>query len=82
MTAFLIVLALVALVVIVTLVKSVRVVQQQTVGIVERFGKFKTGLQPGLNLLTPFVDKVRYTIDMREQVVAFPPQGVITEDNL
>jgi regulator of protease activity HflC (stomatin/prohibitin superfamily) len=80
--AFLIVLALVALLVVVTLVKSVRVVQQQTVGIVERFGKFKVGLQPGLNLLTPFVDKVRYTIDMREQVVAFPPQGVITEDNL
>ncbi|GAA0955493.1 SPFH domain-containing protein [Kribbella koreensis] len=67
---------------VVTLIKSVRVVQQQTVGIVERFGKFKVGLQPGLNLLTPFVDKVRYTIDMREQVVAFPPQGVITEDNL
>ncbi|MDX6265226.1 MAG: hypothetical protein QOH84_6914, partial [Kribbellaceae bacterium] len=82
MTAFLIVLALVALLVVVTLIKSVRVVQQQTVGIVERFGKFKVGLQPGLNLLTPFVDKVRYTIDMREQVVAFPPQGVITEDNL
>jgi regulator of protease activity HflC (stomatin/prohibitin superfamily) len=81
-TAFLVVLALVALLVIVTLIKSVRVVQQQTVGIVERFGKFTTGLQPGLNLLTPFVDKVRYTIDMREQVVAFPPQGVITEDNL
>jgi regulator of protease activity HflC (stomatin/prohibitin superfamily) len=81
-TAFLIVLALVALLVVVTLAKSVRVVQQQTVGIVERFGKFKVGLQPGLNLLTPFVDKVRYTIDMREQVVAFPPQGVITEDNL
>jgi regulator of protease activity HflC (stomatin/prohibitin superfamily) len=81
-TAFLIVLGLVALLVIVTLIKSVRVVQQQTVGIVERFGKFKVGLQPGLNLLTPFVDKVRYTIDMREQVVAFPPQGVITEDNL
>ncbi len=82
MEAFLIVLALVALLVVVTLIKSVRVVQQQTVGIVERFGKFKVGLQPGLNLLTPFVDKVRYTIDMREQVVAFPPQGVITEDNL
>ena len=82
MTAFLIVLALIALLVIVTLIKSVRVVQQQTVGIVERFGKYKVALQPGLNLLTPFVDKVRYTIDMREQVVAFPPQGVITEDNL
>jgi regulator of protease activity HflC (stomatin/prohibitin superfamily) len=81
-TAFLIVLALIALLVIVTLVKSVRVVQQQTVGIVERFGKYKVALQPGLNLLTPFVDKVRYTIDMREQVVAFPPQAVITEDNL
>ena len=82
MTAFLIVLALIAVLVIVTLIKSVRVVQQQTVGIVERFGKYKVALQPGLNLLTPFVDKVRYTIDMREQVVAFPPQGVITEDNL
>jgi regulator of protease activity HflC (stomatin/prohibitin superfamily) len=81
-TAFLVVLALIAVLVIVTLIKSVRVVQQQTVGIVERFGKYKVALQPGLNLLTPFVDKVRYTIDMREQVVAFPPQGVITEDNL
>jgi len=81
-TAFLVVLAVVALLVIITLAKSVRVIQQQTVGIVERFGKFKTGLQPGLNLLMPYVDKVRYTIDMREQVVAFPPQGVITEDNL
>ena len=82
MTAFLIVLALVALLVVVTLIKSVRVVQQQTVGIVERFGKFKVGLQPGLNLLTPFVDKVRYTVNMREEVFAFPPQNVITEDNL
>jgi regulator of protease activity HflC (stomatin/prohibitin superfamily) len=81
-TVILIVLALIAVLVIVTLIKSVRVVQQQTVGIVERFGKYKVALQPGLNLLTPFVDKVRYTIDMREQVVAFPPQGVITEDNL
>jgi regulator of protease activity HflC (stomatin/prohibitin superfamily) len=68
--------------VVVTLIKSVRVVQQQTVGIVERFGKFKVGLQPGLNLLTPFVDKVRYTVNMREEVFAFPPQNVITEDNL
>ncbi|WP_328996814.1 SPFH/Band 7/PHB domain protein [Kribbella sp. NBC_01245] len=82
MEAFIVILALIAILVIVTLIKSVRVVQQQTVGIVERFGKFKVGLQPGLNLLMPFVDKVRYTIDMREQVVAFPPQGVITEDNL
>lgn len=82
MTAIIVVLALITILVIVTLLKSVRVVQQQTVGIVERFGKYKVALQPGLNLLTPFVDKVRYTIDMREQVVAFPPQGVITEDNL
>ena len=60
MTAFLIVLALIAVLVIVTLIKSVRVVQQQTVGIVEQFGKYKVALQPGLNLLTPFVDEVRY----------------------
>ncbi|HYP44316.1 MAG TPA: SPFH domain-containing protein [Propionibacteriaceae bacterium] len=61
---------------------SVRVVRQQRVAVVERLGKFKRTLEPGPHLLVPVLDQVRYNIDMRENVVPFPPQGVITEDNL
>ncbi|MDN5893122.1 MAG: SPFH/Band 7/PHB domain protein [Nocardioides sp.] len=73
---------LIVLFAVVTLVKSVRIVPQARAGIVERFGKYKGSLPAGLNILVPFVDKVRYMIDLREQVVSFPPQPVITEDNL
>src|SRR3954467_13996441 len=75
---FLLLLLLVALV----LAKTVRIVPQARAGIVERFGKYKETLPAGLNIVVPFVDKVRYMIDLREQVVSFPPQPVITEDNL
>jgi regulator of protease activity HflC (stomatin/prohibitin superfamily) len=64
------------------LAKTVRIIPQARAGIVERFGKYKETLNAGLNVIVPFVDKVRYTIDLREQVVSFPPQPVITEDNL
>ena len=67
---------------IITLAKSIRIVPQARAGVVERFGKYRTTLNAGLNLVVPFVDKVRYTLDLREQVVSFPPQPVITEDNL
>lgn len=65
-----------------TLVRSVRVVPQQRMDVVERLGKYKRTLSPGLNLLIPFVDAVRNKLDMREAVVSFPPQPVITSDNL
>ena len=81
-TAALILLALFIIFVVLVLAKTIRIVPQARAGIVERFGKYKTTLQPGLNVVTPFVDRVRYVIDMREQVVSFPPQPVITEDNL
>src|SRR5919112_1439492 len=68
--------------VIVLLAKTVRIVPQARAGIVERFGKYKQTLPAGLNIVVPFIDKVRYLIDLREQVVSFPPQPVITEDNL
>lgn len=74
------IIALVALVFI--LGNSIRVIRQQRVGVVERLGKYRRNLEPGPHLLVPIVDKVRYNIDMREAVVPFPPQGVITEDNL
>ena len=64
------------------LLKTVKIIPQARAGIVERFGKYRTTLSAGLNILVPFVDKLRYLIDLREQVVSFPPQPVITEDNL
>jgi len=80
--AILIVLALVVIFAIVLLAKTVKIIPQARAGIVERFGKYHGTLTPGLNIIVPFMDKVRYMIDMREQVVTFPPQPVITEDNL
>lgn len=78
----LVVLILLLLFVITVVAKSLRVVPQAYNGIVERFGKYKETLPAGLNFVLPFVDKVRYMIDLREQVVSFPPQSAITEDNL
>ncbi|PFG16912.1 SPFH domain-containing protein [Propionicimonas paludicola] len=72
----------IAVMVVAILVRAVRVVRQQQVGVVERLGKFRRTLEPGPHLLVPVIDTVRYTLDMREAVVPFPPQGVITEDNL
>ena len=65
-----------------TLARSVRIVPQARAGIVERLGRYNRTLSPGLSLLIPIVDRMRWVIDLREQVVSFPPQPVITEDNL
>ena len=81
-TALLVLLLLVVLFVVVMLAKTVRIVPQARAGIVERFGKYKGTLPAGLNIVIPFIDRLRYLIDLREQVVSFPPQPVITEDNL
>ncbi|MBD8077607.1 SPFH domain-containing protein [Cellulosimicrobium arenosum] len=77
-----IVLVLVLIFVIVALVKAVRIVPQAVALIVERLGRYSRTLEPGLHLLVPFVDRVRASVDLREQVVSFPPQPVITSDNL
>ena len=74
--------AVIVLWLVVTVARSVRIVPQQRMDIVERLGKYKRTLSPGLNLLVPFVDSVRNKLDMREAVVSFPPQPVITSDNL
>jgi regulator of protease activity HflC (stomatin/prohibitin superfamily) len=78
----LIAVAIVAFVVLVTVVRAVRIVPQATAGIIERLGRFQRTCTPGLTVLVPFVDRMRPLIDLREQVVSFPPQPVITEDNL
>ncbi|GGK71982.1 SPFH domain-containing protein [Mangrovihabitans endophyticus] len=72
----------IALFAVITLVRAVRIIPQQRMDVVERLGRYKRTLSPGLNLLVPFVDAVRTKVDMREQVVSFPPQPVITSDNL
>jgi regulator of protease activity HflC (stomatin/prohibitin superfamily) len=83
LSVFLIVLAVgLALIVIVTLARAVRVVPQQRMYVLERLGRYQRTLKPGLNVLVPFIDAVRARVDMREQVVSFPPQPVITSDNL
>ncbi|MEV7396304.1 SPFH domain-containing protein [Aeromicrobium sp. NPDC092404] len=82
MSPALIVLILLAVLAIVVVSMTVKIVPQARAGIVERFGKYRTTLSAGLNIVMPFIDKVRYVIDLREQVVSFPPQPVITEDNL
>src|SRR5215468_3544258 len=73
---------IVFLFVIILLWRTVRIIPQARAGVVERLGKYKETLPAGLNIVVPFVDRVRYMIDLREQVVSFPPQPVITEDNL
>jgi regulator of protease activity HflC (stomatin/prohibitin superfamily) len=78
----LVIVIVIAIFVAVTLIRSVRVVPQQRMDVVERLGKYHRTLTPGLNLLMPFLDSVRTKVDMREQVVSFPPQPVITSDNL
>jgi len=78
------VVALIVLIVFVLFVAAVavKIVPQARAGVVERLGRFQRTLDPGLALLVPFVDRMRPLIDLREQVVSFPPQPVITEDNL
>jgi regulator of protease activity HflC (stomatin/prohibitin superfamily) len=80
--AVLIVIVAVALAVALFLGATIKVIRQQQIGVVERLGKFHRILEPGPHLVVPVLDRVRYTLDMREAVVPFPPQGVITEDNL
>src|SRR5438132_4000 len=82
MTAGLIVLLIVAGFVLLTLARTVRIIPQARAGVVERLGRYSRTLTPGLAIVVPFVDRIRDMIDLREQVVSFDPQPVITEDNL
>src|ERR671939_226033 len=82
MSAALIVLLVVAALVLFTLARTIRIIPQARAGVVERLGRYSRTLTPGLAIVVPFVDRVRDMVDLREQVVSFAPQPVITEDNL
>ncbi len=77
-----IVAAVVVVFLLIMFARTVRIVPQARAGIVERFGRYSRTLSPGLVVLMPFIDRLKPLIDLREQVVSFQPQPVITEDNL
>ena len=77
-----IIVVVVVLFVITVVVQSILVIPQAQSAVIERLGRFRSVAEPGLNFLVPFLDRVRARIDRREQVVSFPPQPVITQDNL
>jgi regulator of protease activity HflC (stomatin/prohibitin superfamily) len=78
----LIIVLIVAVIVLAVFARTVRIVPQARARVVERLGRYHRTLTPGLALVVPFIDRLRPLIDLREQVVSFPPQPVITEDNL
>ena len=78
----LIALIVIAVFVFLVAARAIRIVPQARAGIVERLGRYTRTLEPGLTLIIPFIDRVKPLLDLREQVVSFPPQPVITEDNL
>jgi regulator of protease activity HflC (stomatin/prohibitin superfamily) len=80
--AALIVLGVVAIFVLFVLGRTIRIIPQARAGVVERLGRYSRTLDAGLTIVIPFIDRLRPLIDLREQVVSFKPQPVITEDNL
>src|SRR5580700_10609772 len=78
----LIVAAVVVVFLVIMFARTIRIVPQARAGIVERLGRYNRTLNPGLAILVPFMDRLKPLIDLREQVVSFPPQPVITSDNL
>ena len=62
--------------------KTIRIIPQARAGVVERLGRYSRTLSPGMTIVVPFIDRVRPLLDLREQVVTFPPQPVITADNV
>jgi regulator of protease activity HflC (stomatin/prohibitin superfamily) len=81
-SALLIAGVIIALIAVFTVIRAVRIVPQARARNVERLGRYRRTLKPGLNLVIPYIDRVYPVIDLREQVVSFKPQPVITEDNL
>src|SRR3984885_9076038 len=81
MVALIVVLVLVVVALFVA-ARSIRVIPQARAGVLERLGRYSRTLEPGLNIVVPFVERVRPLIDLREQVVNFSPQPVITQDNV
>ena len=77
-----VVIVILVLVLVITLAKSVTIIHQAEKGLIERFGKYKETLEPGLRFIVPFMDSLVTRVDMRETVLDVEPQAVITKDNV
>src|SRR3954452_14311565 len=82
MSAGVIALIVLAVFVFIVAASGIRIIPQARAGVVERLGRYQRTLEPGLALVVPYVDRVRPMFDPRERLFSFPPQPVITEDNL
>jgi len=82
MTAGVVILIIVLVLAVIMIVKAARVIHQAEKGLVERFGRYKETLDPGLRFLIPFMDSIKARVDMRETVLDIEPQPVITKDNV
>lgn len=82
MSAGTIVIAAIIVVIVLTIMMSIKLVPQGTAAVIERLGRYTKTVEGGITFLIPFVDRVRSRVDTRERVVSFPPQAVITQDNL
>jgi regulator of protease activity HflC (stomatin/prohibitin superfamily) len=80
--AFLALFAVLVIFAVIVVAKSVALVPQAEAAVIERLGRYSRTISGQLTLLVPFIDRVRARVDLRERVVSFPPQPVITEDNL
>src|SRR5260221_6463709 len=72
----------IAFFVLIVLLRTIKIVPQKQVKIIERLGKFHRSAEAGLNTIVPFFDSVRDTLDLREQITKIEPQPVITRDNV
>lgn len=82
MSAGTIVIAAIIVVIVLIIMMSIKLVPQGTAAVIERLGQYTKTVEGGITFLIPFVDRVRSRVDTRERVVSFPPQAVITQDNL
>ena len=82
MSAGTIVIAAIIVVIVLIIMMSIKLVPQGTAAVIERLGRYTKTVEGGMTFLIPFVDRVRSRVDTRERVVSFPPQAVITQDNL
>ena len=77
-----VIICVVALIVLIILIKNIRVVQQARAFVIERLGAYSTTWNVGLHFKVPFIERVAKIVSLKEQVVDFPPQPVITKDNV
>jgi len=80
--AAIVVIAILVLVFIIALAKAITIIHQAEKGLIERFGRYKETLEPGLRIIVPFIDSLVARVDMRETVLDIQPQPVITKDNV